>query len=301
MPKNQTVGNLALADYDDIFGTPAIQPKGEQAVEVPLTDLYPPEFHPFNVFDDEAMTRLVRSVKKHGILEPGLVRPREDGGYELICGNRRKRACELAELSTMPVFIREMDNDSADIEMVDSNLNMVESILEQRSALLYSERAWAYRVKLEALNHKGIKGDKLSVEVLAEQTGESKSQIFRIISLTELVPDLLDRVDSKKLAFNPAEKLSVLSRKEQAVVVDMMVKYDTKPNLSQADRLKKMKQDGTLTEGEIEKVLSEIKKPTNTGEMGTSKYRSFFPSGYSKKQMEAVIINLLTEWKAGCA
>ena len=302
MPKTQIMGNLALKDYDDIFGSPVILPKGEQAVEIPLGELYPPEFHPFNVFDDEAMMRLVRSIKKHGVREPGLARPRVDGaGYELIAGNRRKRACELAELPTMPVIIREMDDDSADIEMVDSNLNMVESILEQRSTLLYSERAWAYRVKLEALNHQGVKGEKLSVEILAEQTGESKSQIFRIIALTELIPDLLDKVDAKKLAFNPAEKLSVLSRTEQTVVVDMMAKYDTKPNLSQADRLKKMKQDGKLTPAEIEKVFSEIKKPTNIEPTGVTKYRKFFPSDYSRKQMEAVIVKLLTEWKAGAA
>ena len=301
MPKNQTAGNLALANYDDIFGSPVIQLDGERIVEIPIAELYPPEFHPFNVFDDLAMTRLVKSVKRYGVREPGLARPREDGGYELLAGNRRKRACELAELPTMPVIIREMDDATADIEMVDSNINMVESVLEQRSTLLYSERAWAYRVKMEALNHNGIKGEKLSVEILAEQTGESKSQIYRIISLTELVPDLLDKVDAKKLAFNPAEKLTSLSRKEQAIVVDMMAKYDTKPNLSQSDRLKKMKQAGTLTPAEIEKVFSEIKKPTNIEPTGITKYRKFFPSGYSKKQMETVIVNLLTEWKAGCA
>ena len=304
------MGNLALKNYDDIFGTPIAFPKSEQAVEIPLGELYPPEFHPFNVFDDESMMRLVRSVKRHGIREPGLVRSRSDGagnpcgGYELIAGNRRKRACELAGISTMPVFIREMDDDSADIEMVDSNLNMVESILEQRSTLLYSERAWAYRVKLEALNHQGIKGEKLSVEILAEQTGESKSQIFRIVSLTELVPDLLDKVDVKKLAFNPAVELSCLSRKEQDTVVDMMAKYEIKPNLSQAVQLRNMKKewkDRILTESEIEKVLSQAKKPTHGGSKGTSQYRKFFPSGYTDKQMDEVIVNLLKEWKVGIA
>jgi len=294
VPKNQTIGSLALKNYDDIFGSDDFQADGERIVEIPLTDLYPPEFHPFNVFDDEAMKRLVKSVKRYGVREPGLARPREDGGYELLAGNRRKRACELADIPTLPVIIREMDDASADIAMVDSNL-------EQRKKLLLSEKAWAYRVKLEALNHKGIKGDGLSVDVLVEQTGESKSQIFRIISLTELVPDLLDKVDAKKLAFNPAVELSCLSRKEQAVVIDMIAKYEIKPNLSQAVRLKKMKQDGTLTDSEIEKVLSEIKKPTSGGSAGTSQYRRFFPSGYSKKQMEDVIINLLTEWKAKAA
>ena len=294
MRKNQTIGNLALTDYDDIFGAPLVQLDGERIVEIPLADLYPPEFHPFNVFDDEAMNRLVKSVKQYGVREPGLARPREDGGYELLAGNRRKRACELAEIPTLPVIIREMDDDNSAIAMVDSNL-------EQRENLLLSEKAWAYRVKLEALNHKGIKGDGLSVDVLVEQTGESKSQIFRIISLTELVPNLLDKVDAKKLAFNPAVELSCLSRKEQVVILDMMAKYEVKPNLSQAVRLKKMKQDGTLTESEIEKVLAEIKKPQTNGSTGISLYRKFFPSGYSKKQIESVIINLLTEWKAGAA
>ena len=294
MNKNQTVGNLALKNYDDIFGNDPVQVNGECIVEMPLTDLYPPEFHPFNVFDDEAMTRLANKIKKYGVNEPGLARPREDGGYELLVGNRRKRGCELAGRTTMPVIIRDLDDKTASIVMVDSNL-------EHREKLLFSERAWAYRVTLEALNHPGVKGDGLSVDVLVDETGKSKNQIFRFVRLTELVPDLIDKVDAKKLAFNPAVELSYLSRKEQAVVLDMMAKYEIKPNLSQAVRLKKMKQDGSLTDMEIEKVISEVKKPTNGGSTGTSQYRNFFPSGYSSKQIDAVIINLLTEWKAGCA
>jgi len=290
MRKNQTSGNLALAGYDDIFGSPATLLEGERIVDIPLTDLYPPEFHPFNVFDDEAMNRLVKSIKTYGVREPGLVRPREGGGYELLCGNRRKRACELANIPVMPVIIRDLDDDSSAIAMVDSNL-------EQREKLLFSEKAWAYRVKLEALNHKGIKGDGLSVDVLVEQTSESKNQIFRLVRLTELVPDLLDKVDAKKLAFNPAVELSYLSRSEQALVVDAMAKYEVKPSLSQAVRLKKMKQDGELTLDAIDKMLSEIKKPPKSEAPGASWYRKYFPSDYSPKQMESVIINLLSEWK----
>jgi len=309
IPNTRTMGNLALAagvrptDHDNILDNPVIHFTGERIVEIPLADLYPPEFHPFNVLDDLAMTRLVKSIQRHGVREPGLARPREDGagnpcgGYELIAGNRRKRACELAEIPMLPVIIREMDDDNAAIAMVDSNL-------EQRAKLLLSEKAWAYRVKLEALNHKGIKGDGLSVDVLVAQTGESKSQIFRIICLTELVPDLLDKVDAKKLAFNPAVELSCLSRKEQNVVVDTMAKYEIKPNLSQAVCLRNMKKerkDRILTEGEIEKVLSQVKKPTNGGRTSNPQYGRFFPADYTQKQMDDVIINLLKAWKVGAA
>ena len=300
MPKNQTMSNLALAagiqlaGYDDIFGSTTAQFDGERVVEISLVDLFPPDFHPFNVADDEAMTSLVRSVKQYGVREPGLARPRMEGGYELLCGNRRKRACELANIVTMPVIIRSMDNDDAVIAMVDSNL-------EQRERLLFSERAWAYRAKLEALNHKGVKGDGLSVDVLVEQTGESKNQIFRLVRLTELVPDLLDKVDSKQLAFNPAVELSYLSRMEQAAVVEAMAKHEVKPSLSQAVRLKKMKQDGELTAGEIDRVLSEVKKPTANEAAGIARYRRYFPPEYSSEQMEAVIMRLLIEWKAGQA
>ena len=290
--RNQTAGDLSLANYDDIFGGNTAQPDGECIVEIPLTDLYPPDFHPFNVTDDEAMNRLVKSVKQYGVREPGLARPREGGGYELLAGNRRKRACELANKPALPVVIRDMDDDNAAIAMVDSNL-------EQRETLLYSEKAWAYRVKLEALNHKGVKGDGLSVDVLVEQTGESKNQIFRLIRLTELVLDLLDMVDTKKLAFNPAVELSYLSLKEQALVVDAMAKHEAKPSLSQAVRLKKAKQEGKLTAELIDEVLSEEKKPPKTEPAGVSQYRQYFPADYSPKQIESVIIKLLTEWRAG--
>jgi len=206
------------------------------------------------------MERLVKSVKKYGVREPGLARPRVEGGYELLSGNRRKRACELAGIDIMPVIIREMDDDSAAIAMIDANL-------EQRESLLFSEKAWAYRIKLEALNHRGSKSDEpgqLSVEVLCEQTGESKNQVFRLIRLTELVPDLLDMVDARKLAFNPAVELSYLTRTEQSLVVDAFERHEAKPSLSQAQRMKKASQQGGLTPGTVESILSEPKKVAST-------------------------------------
>lgn len=261
--------------------------KGECITMLLLTDLYPPEFHPFQVNDDEAMDRLVRSVKQYGVREPGLARPREDGGYELLCGNRRKRACELAGLSSMPVIIRNISDDEAAIAMVDSNL-------EQRETLLFSERAWAYRVKMEALNHNGIKADIHSVEVLVEQAGESKNQIYRLIRLTELVPDLMDKVDAGQLAFNPSVALSYLSRKEQAAVVDAMAKYEVKPSLAQAIQLKKLSQSKKLTLEEIDKLFSAEKNPQkNSG----NSYSRFFPSNYTQKQIDAVIVQLLQSWQ----
>jgi len=226
----------------------------------------------------------------YGVREPGLARPRAEGGYELIVGNRRKRACELANKLTMPIIIREMDDDNAVIAMVDSNL-------EQREKILHSEKAWAYRMKLEALNHNGIKGDILSVDILAEQTGESKTQIFRIVRLTELIITLLDKVDSKQLAFNPAVELSYLSQKEQAAVAAAMEEYAVKPSLSQTVRLKQIKKDGTLTVDTINKVLAEAKKPPKGEQNSTLRFRKYFPPEYSQKQMEEVITTLLTEWK----
>ena len=209
VPKKIEIGNLALAGYNELFAstTPPTTNLihadfiGERVVEIPLEELYPPEFHPFNVNDDEEMDKLAANIKQYGVREPGLARPRADGGYELLAGNRRKRACELAGCLTLPVIIRKLNDNDAALAMVDSNLL-------NRETLLYSEKAWAYKVKLEALNHNGIKGDKHSYEVITEQTGESKNQIFRLIRLTELIVGLLDMVDTKKIAFNPAVELS---------------------------------------------------------------------------------------------
>jgi ParB family chromosome partitioning protein len=292
MPRNKTTGNLALADFDDIFKSSApTLLRGESIVEIPLVELFPPEYHPFQVNDDESMTRLTENIKRYGVREPGLARPRDAGGYELLCGNRRKRASELAGKPTMPIIIREMDDDIATIAMVDSNL-------EQREKLLYSEKAWAYRVKLEALNHRGMKSDALSVDILVEQTGESKNQIFRLVRLTELILALLDKVDAKQLAFNPAVELSYLSQTEQTAVATAMDKYGIKPSLSQAVRLKKMKKADNLTVEAIDKMLSEVKKPPKNEPKDSTRFRKFFPPDYSQNQIESVIIELLTDWKA---
>jgi ParB family chromosome partitioning protein len=267
--------------------------QGEHIIEIPLAELHPPEFHPFNVNDDEAMDRLAENIRQYGVRQPGIARPRAEGGYELIAGNRRKRACELIERPTLPVIVREMDDSDAVIAMVDSNL-------EQRETLLFSEKAWAYKVKMDALNHNGVKGDKHSYEVLMEQTGESKNQIFRLIRLTELVVGLLDKVDSKQLAFNPAVELSYLSQVEQTAVISAMDSHSIKPSLSQAVRLKKLKQAGELTVDMIDEILSERKKVVieEIEDKEINRFRHYFPKGYSTKQIDEVINGLLMEWQS---
>ena len=264
----------------------------EKIIEIPIHELYPPEFHPFKVNDDEAMERLVKSITQYGVREPGIARLRADTGYELLCGNRRKRACEIARIPTMPIIVRELNDANAAITMIDSNL-------EQREVILPSEKAWAYRIKMEALNHNGVKGEMHSVDILAEQTGESRNQIFRFIRLTELVNALLDKVDTKRLAFNPAVELSYLSVIEQTAVASAMDKYDVKPSLSQAQRLKQMKQTGNLTVEIIDRTLSEIKRTPKNVDMGVLSFGKYFPPDYSRKQMETVIIELLTVWRNG--
>ena len=306
-----TAGSLALTGYGDIFnvGTHgnSHENSGVQIVEIPLSDLYPPDFHPFQVNDDEAMQRLAESVKQYGVHEPGLVRRQDSrietvNTYELLSGNRRKRACELAGLATMPVIIRELSDDEAAIAMVDGNLF-------HRETLLPSEKAWAYRVKMEALNHCGVKSKSgaHSVDVLTAQTGDSKNQIFRLIRLTELIPALLDKVDARRLAFNPAVELSYLSRAEQTIVLEAMARHETKPSLSQAVRLKKQKQErGALTENDIDAVLAEEKKPPKVMPEPTVQpvteppmhtFKRFFPAAYTEQEMARVIVELLSRWQ----
>ena len=287
-----TVGSLALAGYDDIFNAGRINCNSECIEEISLTELYPPEFHPFQVNDDEAMTRLTESVKQYGVREPGLARPRAAGGYELLCGNRRKRACELAEKPTMPVIIRELSDDLAVLIMIDSNL-------EQREKILLSEKAWAYKMMMEALDHNGVKGENHSYKIMMERTGESKNQIFRVIRLTDLILTLADKVDARQLAFNPAVEISYLSQKEQTAVAEAMATHEIKPSLSQAVRLKKLNQSGKLTIGMIDEMLSEAKKPPQNEPKGSARFRKYFPPEYSQKQMDAVIKELLTEWQKG--
>ena len=268
-------------------------PKTKEIKNIALTELHPPEFHPFNVNDDEAMDRLANNIKLYGVREPGIVRPRADGGYELIAGNRRKRACEIIELPSMPVIIRDMDDADAIIAMVDSNL-------EQRETLLFSEKAWAYKIKMEALNHNGKKGSKHSHEVLMEQTGDSKNHIFRLIRLTELILGLLDMVDTKKIAFYPAVELSYLSQIEQTAVISAMESHGVKPSHSQAVRLRKLKQSGELTVQMIDEILSESKKPPadDDEDKEISRFRKYFPDGYTAKQIDEVISGLLREWQS---
>ncbi|MDR0915654.1 MAG: ParB/RepB/Spo0J family partition protein [Oscillospiraceae bacterium] len=287
----KTVGNLALAGFSDIFGTSDVGADGERVAEIALAELFPPDFHPFQVNDDDAMERLVRSVAQYGVREPGLARPRDGGGYELLCGNRRRRACELAGIAAMPVIVRDMDDDTAAIAMVDSNL-------EQREKLLFSERAWAYRVKMEALNHSGVRAEMNSVEVLVAQTGESKTQIFRLIRLTELVPALLDLADAKKFAFNPAVELSYLTRTEQTSVAEYMAQQDMRPSLSQAQQLKKASQDGVFTRHKLESVMTKPPTRTDIDRIDPARFKRYFPDNYTPRQMESVIERLLREWQA---
>ena len=303
MPKTkvQTSGNLALAESPGTNITEVLTAKSapkstgksvsqsETISLIPLTDLHPPEHHPFQVLDDEAMSRLSKSIERYGIREPGLARPRQSGGYELIAGNRRKRACEIAGILTMPVIIRELDDDSAAIALVDSNL-------ERRDRLLPSEKAWAYRIKMEALNHKGVKGSKLSAEVIAEQTGDSRNQIFRFIRLTELITTLLDKVDRCELAFNPAVELSYLSHKEQTDVASAMGFSDTKPSLSQAQRMKRLSLEGKLTEDAINSIMGECTPKISHHDKIANRFRQYFPADYSVRQMNDVIVGLLKNW-----
>lgn len=294
---------LSLSSYDDLFETDESRAakNREQIVEVSLQELHPFKQHPFQVRDDEAMQNTVESVKEYGVLTPGIARPLPDGGYEIISGHRRKRACELAGLATMPFIIRDMDDDAATILMCDSNL--------QRETILPSERAFAYKLKLEALKHQGNRADltcaqvghKLqgakSRDVLAEQMGESKNQISRFIRLTELVPDLLRMVDDRKIAFNPAVELSYLKPEEQTALLDSMAAQEATPSLSQAQRLKKFSQDGKLNPGAMDAIMSEEKKEVERVTLTGQTLKRYFPKDYTPRQMETQIIKLLEQWQ----
>jgi ParB family chromosome partitioning protein len=267
-----------------------LSPAKEKIRMIPLTELHQPDLYPFRIADDTEMSSLAESVKQFGVREPCLARPRTEGGYELISGNRRKRACELAGVTELPVIVRNLDDNEAIIAMVDSNLC-------QREQILPSEKAFAYKMKMDAMNHSGVKADKHSCEIMSENTGDSTAQIFRYIRLTELVEVLLDKVDCGELAFTPAVELSFLSYEEQFAVAESIAKHDVKPSLSQAVRLKKLHQAGRLTAELIDQILAEEKKPFAELPKGSLRFRKFFPPEYSARQIEEVIMGLLNDWQ----
>ncbi len=290
--------NISLTSYDDIFSSEESRSgvRQERVQDIPLTQLRPFKDHPFRVVDDERMTETAESVKEYGVLVPAIARPMPDGGYELVSGHRRKRACELAGLETMPVIVRELDDDQAVIIMVDSNL--------QRENILPSERAKAYQMKLEALKHQGERADLTSRQVgeksvtkVAEEAGSSERQVQRFIRLNNLVPNLIDMVDDKKVAMNPAVELSFLKPEEQEQLVETMETCQSTPSLSQAQRMKRFSQQGKLTGDVMEEIMSEEKKPPLDKVILTGdKIRRFFPKSYTPEQMEKVIIKLLETW-----
>ena len=293
--------NIKLASVDDLFSTEEsrINERLEKIVELPLTELFPFKDHPFKVIDNESMLETAESIKQYGVLVPAIARPRDEGGYELVAGHRRKRASELAELETMPVIVRNLDDDEATIIMVDSNL--------QRENVLPSERAFAYKMKLSAMKRKAGRPSKENVsqvgtqkrsdQLLAEQVGESRNQVQRYIRLTHLIPELLLMVDEKKIAFNPAVELSFLKDEEQTDLLEAMDMEQATPSLSQAQRLKKFSSEEKLSLEVMSAIMSEEKKGdldkvTLTGD----KLKRYFPKSYTPKQMEETIIKLLEGW-----
>ena len=289
--------NISLKGYDDIFSTDQSRAEAQQerVQEIPLSELHPFEGHPFRVVDDEEMMKTVESVRDFGVLTPAIVRPDPDGGYEIISGHRRHRASELAGKETMPVIVREMDDDAAIILMVDANL--------QRETILPSERAYAFKMKLDAIKHQGKStsaqlAPKLSTEVIGEAAGMSKDTVKRYIRLTELIPELLDMVDNGQLKFNPAVELSYLAREEQQDFLSAMDYAQTTPSLSQAQRIKKLAQEGECTLDAMCDIMNEIKKEEQ-GKVTfkTDALRKYFPKSYTNKQMEDKIIQLLEQWQ----
>ena len=295
---------IELASVDDLFSTEEGRQdaKLEKIQEIPLSELHPFKNHPFKVKDDEAMMETADSIKQYGVLVPAIARPDPEGGYELVAGHRRHRASELAEKETMPVIVRDLDDDAATIIMVDSNL--------QRESLLPSERAFAYKMKLDAMKHQGERVDltcsqvgnkldgKKSSEILAEQVGQSKNQIFRYIRLTELIPELLDMVDEKKIAFNPAYELSFLKKEEQVDLLDAMDSEQATPSLSQAQRLKKFSQEGHLSIDVMRAIMSEEKKSElDKVTLTSDTLRKYFPKSYTPQRMQETIIKLLEAWQ----
>ena len=276
--------------------------QNEAVQNIPLSELFPFKNHPFRIVDDEAMQRTVESVSQFGVLSPAIARPRVDGGYEIISGHRRLHASQLLGLETMPVIVRQMDDDTAVITMVDSNL--------QRETMLPSERAKAYKMKMDAMKRQGYRTDltsgqvgrklegKESREIIAEQTGESARQVQRYVNLTNLIPELMQMVDEKKIAFSPAVELSFLTPEEQTNLLDAMEYGQSTPSLSQAQRLKKLSQDGGCERMAMYAMMSEEKKgDLEKVTIDSGDLRKFFPKSYTPKQMHDVIIKLLTQWQ----
>ena len=302
MPKNSL--NVSLKGADDIFSTEESrqEQQREQVQQIPIGELFPFKNHPFKVLDDESMQRTVESVEQYGVLSPLIARPRPEGGYEIISGHRRQHAAQLAGLDTLPVIVRNMDDDAAVLLMVDSNL--------QRETILPSERAFAYKMKLEAMKHQagrptqdnysqvGNNFGTLSSEEMAEELGTSKNQIFRYIRLTNLVPELLDMVDEKKISFNPAVELSYLDTNQQRDFLEAMQDTQNAPSLSQAQRLKKLAQEGHFSYDVAFAVMGEEKKDEmDKVVIKNDTLRKYFPRSYTPKQMEDTIIKLLDQWQ----
>ena len=298
MPKSSV--NASLSSYDDIFSTEESrqEEQREQVQQIPIGELFPFKNHPFKVLDDDSMSDTVESVKQNGVLSPLIARPRPKGGYEIISGHRRQHAAELAGLETLPVIVRQMDDDAAIILMVDSNL--------QREHILPSERAFAYKMKLDAMKNQGTRSDLTSTQVVSKlrsneklgaENNQSRETVRRFIRLTNLIPELLDMVDNKTVSFNPAVELSYLSPEQQQEVIRAMDDTQNFPSVSQAKRIKKLAQDGTFTTETIVAIMGEEKKSElDTVTIKNDTLRKYFPRSYTPKQMEDTIIKLLEGW-----
>lgn len=298
MPKSGL--NVALKGLDDLFSSEETrqEEQREQVQQIPVSKLFPFKNHPFKVLDDDAMTRTVESISQFGVLAPLIARPRPEGGYEIISGHRRKHAAELAHLDTVPVIVRNMEDDAATILMVDSNL--------QREHILPSERAFAYKMKLDAIKNQGARSDltsvqiapKLSTEKIGEDAGMSKDNVKRYIRLTNLVPELLDMVDEKKISFNPAVELSYLDEKQQQDFLEAMDASQNAPSLSQAIRIKKLAQQNEFSYDAVYDIMNEEKKSElDTVTIKNETLRKYFPRSYTPRQMESIIIKLLDQWQ----
>ena len=298
MPKRG--GNISLTSYDDIFETDESRAESqlERVQNISISELVPFKDHPFKVVDDEAMLRTTESIAQYGVLTPLIARPLEGGGYEIISGHRRAHAAEMAGLTEVPVLVRQMDDDAATVLMVDSNL--------QRENILPSERAYAFKMKLEALSHQGQRSDltsvqvapKLSTEIIGESAGMSKDNVKRYIRLTNLIPELLEMVDQKQISFNPAVELSYLAPEEQEIFMQAMDEVQASPSLSQAQRLKKLAQEGDFTMDAAREIMNEVKKgDLERVTFRNEQLRKYFPRSYTTQQMQDTIIKLLDQWQ----